>query len=238
MQIKTRVKEEITVLDLEGQFDMEAQKPVESAVKGHLTSKGGCVIWNFDNINIITGAGIAILFNACSDISKHGGLTTMVNVKPAVIDALEVHKMLQGFNILANEEAAIKQICLCREDMSHMHKRLFARADVDLKAVFRKFKVGRDAHLFTSHEARLSSLSRRGGFIQTNLEYPAGTVLEIDVEIDKAETGRPLRFLAKVVRISDEFKNDTDTQGMAFSIVNIEEDEGRRLDEFLLPFGG
>ncbi len=237
MQIKTRIKEEITILDMEGQFDMEAQAPVEGVIKAYLTNTDDCIIWNFENISTITGAGIAILFNACSDIKKHGGLTTMVNVKPAVIDALEVHKILQAFNILANEDAAVKQLSLCREDMGHMHKRLFDRAEVDLKAVYRKFKSGRHANMYSHREARVSSLSRNGLFMQTDEEYPSGTVLELSIVLDDGENEPPLRLLAKVVRTYEDPTNNAHIPGMGLSIVNIDVDEKKRLEEFLLPFG-
>lgn len=237
LELKQREEEGVTVLDLIGPIDMDSEKTLDGVSGGAASNGAGCFIWNLQDVSSITSSGIAILFNAYADLKKRGRDTKLVNVSPEILDILEVHKILPAFDILTDETVACKKIRMEHTETERKFKRLYERADVDLKARFRKFRQGREAEELPVHEAEARSLSHCGIFLSTEVDFPKDTVLEVTIMPDEGLVEHRVSFLAKVVWVADRVKQANLYPGLALSIVTMEKGERAKLDDILHHYG-
>lgn len=237
LNIRSRNAEEITVLDFEGDFDLNAQGPVSSVLGRKASDADGPVIWNFNDVASITGGGIGILINAFKEMGGLGRVAKLVNVRPSVVDVLQVHKVLPAFDIHTDEAAAAKQIRIEMEKKGEAIKRLFDRINIDLKARFKRFREGREAVDCKVCNAEAKSLSRCGIFLCTNELYPRDTVLQVYLELPTGLFKPQVKFLGKVVWVTETRNKDGMGPGMAMSIVSLAPEERTKLEEFLEGHG-
>ncbi len=84
---------------MEGTLDIEAEGLIKGSITDNPSDSNGNFVFNFNDVGAITSSGIGILLNAYMDISKKGGIAKLANVKPSVLDAFQVHKVLHVFDI-------------------------------------------------------------------------------------------------------------------------------------------
>lgn len=237
LNISSRNAEEITVLDFEGDFDLNAQGPVSKVLGRKTSGVGGCVIWNFKDVASISGSGIGILINAFKEMRGSGRVAKLVNVNPSVLDVLQVHKVLPAFDIHTDEAAAAKQIRIEVEEKGEAFKRLFDRINIDIKARFKRFREGREAEGCKVCSAEVKSISRCGIFLSTNEIYPRDTVLQVTLELPTGLFKTQVKFLGKVVWVTETKDKRGMGPGMAMSIVSLDPGERKKLEEFLAGHG-
>ncbi|VAV83282.1 hypothetical protein MNBD_DELTA01-1518 [hydrothermal vent metagenome] len=270
-KVNCRRDEMIVVADLEGVFDDESEDEIAKLSTGCAPTGDDCVIWNFKGVTDLTSSGIAILINACNDLEKNYekdknektgrcneegtkafSRTKLSNLRPRVIDALTVHKLVDAFDIHPDELAAVKQIRMDLEKRGDgdAFTRLFERIDVRLKACFKEFREGgRTPDISCVFAADVTTLSRCGIFLHTEHLHFAGSVLDVELTLyddDDGGTGNvyhkdaetiSVNFVGKVVWIADEQKQADIYPGMALSIVSMEEDVKNMLEGYLASRG-
>ncbi len=275
-KVNCRRDEMIVVADLEGVFDHNAEDEVCKLSTGCAPTGGDSVIWNFKGVTDLTSSGIAILINACKDLEKNYqkengdtpiearsdrcgaeakkafSRTKLSNLRPRVVDALTVHKLVDAFDIHPDELAAVKQIRMDLEQRGDgdAFTRLFERIDVKLKARFKEFKEGGRMPDNPGHyDADVKTLSRCGIFLHTEYIYFAGSVLDVELLLYDDEDGGTgsyyhadaeaisVNFVGKVVWVANEEKQFDIYPGMALSIVSMEEGVKNMLEGYLASRG-
>ena len=177
LNISRRHRNNIAFLDMEGSLDIEAEDLIKRSIADKPSDSNGNFVFNFNDVGTITSSGIGILLNAYMEISKKGGLAKLSNVKPSVLDAFQVHKVLPVFDIYPDESAAEKRVCMERDENDEKIRRLFERINVDLKAKFKIFKKSAPSEIFSSKKAIAKSVSMCGTFLQTHDVYEANSYI-------------------------------------------------------------
>ena len=229
----------IAVIYLDGDFDLDSEDTLNTAIAGKDESCFSGLVWNFKNVRSITSSGIAILYNAYIEIQKKGVITKLTNVDDAVLDILSVHKILPAFDIHPTEDAAIKQVRLdLASIMSSNSKRLFERIDVELDASFKLFRTGRESTTCKSYKATATTLSKCGLFLKTYTSFPSDTPLEITLSLRDGKHEPTATFLAKVAWVAGRDCHPEFFPGIALSILNITTGEKLKLLSYLDAHGG
>ncbi len=233
LEISKRDRNNITFLDMEGALDIEAEEVIKGSITDNPSDSNGSFVFNFNDVDTITSSGIGILLNAYMDISKNGGIAKLSNVKPSVLDAFQVHKVLPVFDIYPDENAAEKRVCMERDEKDEKIQRLFERIDIDLKAKFKEIKKNTPSEIFGSRKAIAKSVSMCGIFLQTDDVYEANTIFEVKLLLPGSFLRNNITFLAKVVWIAGKESHANLYPGMALCILSIEEKEKSKLEDFI-----
>jgi anti-anti-sigma factor len=229
-------KDNISILDLSGAFDLDSQDLVRQLVSTNSDNSAGNQLWNFSHVDAITSSGIGILLNAIAEIKEQGRIAKLVSVAPELLDVFAVHKVLPALDIRPDEASALKQI---RMEMSEKEKdyiRLFERVKVVLKARFRQFGNTHGSDSLSGAETRC--LSRSGLFLSTDLTYDADTLLDVRLLLPVGLFKPQVRFLGKVVWVADKAKQPDMYPGMALCTLFMDGKERTKLEEFLSCCGG
>lgn len=237
LKLGSRKEQDITCLDLDGEFGIDAYRPLESFLNKDSSNSSPGIIWNFKDVSSISGGGIGILLNAYLDMKDRGIIPRLANLRPDVLDVLQVHKVLSAFEIYSDEAAASKNIRNEMETRGEGYRRLFDRISIDLKARFKRFRKGRQAAVHSTYDCTAKSLSRCGIFLQSKITYPANTLLEVDLLLPEGIIKSRVKFLGKVVWVADSETQKDLYPGMALSIMNIDESERARLVGYLDEYG-
>ncbi len=233
LKISQRHRNNITFLDMEGALDIEAEDLIKGSIADKSSDSNGNFVFNFNDVDTITSSGIGILLNAYMDISKKGGIAKLSNVKPIVLDAFQVHKVLPIFDIYPDENAAEKRVCMERDEKDEKIRRLFERIDIDLNAKFKIFKKSASSRIFGFKKAIAKTVSMCGIFLQTHDVYEANTILEVKLLLSGSILKNNITFLGKVVWVAGKESHANVYPGMALCILSIEEKEKSKLENFI-----
>lgn len=218
---------------MEGALDIEAEDIIKGSITDKPSDANGNFVFNFNEVDAITSSGIGILLNAYMDISKKGGIAKLSNVKPSVLDAFQVHKVLPVFDIYPDENAAEKRVCMERDEKDEKIRRLFERINVDLNTKFKIFKKKAPSGIFGYKKAIAKTLSMCGIFLQTHDVYEANTILEVKLLLPGGFLKNNITFLGKVVWVAGKESQANIYPGMALCILSIEEKEKSKLEDFI-----
>jgi anti-anti-sigma factor len=236
--IQQRKEETLTLIDIAGVFDNEAHDPVAEIVKVATGQEQINLIWNFDGISSINSSGIAILLNATVEIAKHGGISKLVNVSPAVLEVFDIHKVLPAVDIYADEEAAKKKVSIDRAEKEKAYTRLFERLDVTLKAKFRHFKKSKAfSFMHRFHTAEAKSVSMCGIYLQTSSVEAPNTLLEVKFMLPEGSPDSEISSVCKVVWAADKEKQKELYPGLALCTMHMNSREKAKLEAFLTSRG-
>lgn len=218
---------------MEGTLDIEAEDLIKRSTSDKPSDSNGNFVFNFNDVSAITSSGIGILLNAYMDISKKGGIAKLSNVKPIVLDAFQVHKVLPVFDIYPDENAAEKRVCMERDEKDEKLRRLFERINVDLDVKFRLFKKKAPSGIFGYKKAIAKTVSLCGIFLQTTDIYEANSILEVKLLLPGGFFRKNVTSLCKVVWVAGKESHANVYPGMALCILSIEEKEKSKLEDFI-----
>jgi anti-anti-sigma factor len=237
LRIDQRQENNITFLDIEGSFDIEAEDLIKDTITKSSSGSNGNFVFNFNEVETITSSGIGILLNAYMDVSKRGGIAKLSNVMPSILDAFQVHKVLPAFDIYPDEKSAAKRVHIELNEKGEKIRRLFERIIVDIQAKFKRFKKDVPAGMFRFKKADAKSLSIGGIFLQTYDTYDANTILVVKLLLPGGFLRKYVTFLGKVVWVAAKESHASIYPGMALSTLFIEEKEKNKLEDFIASQG-
>jgi anti-anti-sigma factor len=237
LKISYRHDNEVTILDMTGSIDMDAQDTIH--VLTEITSDASLknLLWNFKEVDSISSSGVGILLNAYVEIKNQGRIGKLINVGPGVLEVFQVHKVLPVFEIFPNEETARKQIGIDTEEREKAYIRLFERINVDLKAKFKLATKGVGASVHKFHGGDATSLSMCGIYLRTHYTHPKDTLLETRLMLPGGFFRPQVRFLSKVAWEADKETHADMYPGMALCILFMEIKEKAKLEKFLTEHG-
>jgi anti-sigma B factor antagonist len=108
MDISSRSKGEVVILDISGEIDLYNAPEIKDFINKMIEQKKYKVIINLKNVTYIDSSGIGALISSLSNLKKfHGGLK-IVNVFASVKKVFELTKLTSFFEIYDSEEEAVK----------------------------------------------------------------------------------------------------------------------------------
>jgi len=108
LSIGTRAKQGVTVLDLTGRIVAgEECDSLRKTIKELLASNNKKILLNMGDVTRVDSTGIGGLVESAILTAKQNGELRLVNVPRLIYNVLSTHRLLQAFDICANEEEAL-----------------------------------------------------------------------------------------------------------------------------------
>lgn len=108
MDISSRVKGEVVILDISGEIDLYNAPEIKEIINKMIEQKKYNVVINLKNVTYIDSSGIGALISSLSNLKKYQGGLKIINVFASVRKVFELTKLTSFFDIFDNEEDAIK----------------------------------------------------------------------------------------------------------------------------------
>jgi anti-sigma B factor antagonist len=108
MDIKERVVESISVLDLSGKIILgEGDLQIKDRIKGLLSDGQRKILLNLGDVSYIDSAGLGALISSYATVKREGGQLKLVNLTKRVQDLLAITKLITVFDTFDTEKEAI-----------------------------------------------------------------------------------------------------------------------------------
>jgi anti-sigma B factor antagonist len=107
MDINTRNKGDIVILDIAGEIDLYNAPEIKDIINKLIEEKKFNVIINLEQVSYIDSSGIGALISSLSNLKKYQGGLKIINVFASVRKVFELTKLTSFFEIYALEEEAV-----------------------------------------------------------------------------------------------------------------------------------
>ena|SRR5215216_5052659 len=108
MDIKERVVEGVSVLDLSGKIVLgEGDGQVRDRIKDLLSDGQRRILLNLGEVNYIDSAGLGALISSYTTTKREGGQLKLVNLTKRIQDLLAITKLITVFDTYDNEKEAL-----------------------------------------------------------------------------------------------------------------------------------
>ena len=109
MDIKERVVEGVSVLDLAGKIVLgEGDMQIKERIKDLLADGQRKMLLNLGNVSYIDSAGLGAMISCYTTAKREGGQLKLVNLTKRVQDLLTITKLITVFDAYDSEKEAIE----------------------------------------------------------------------------------------------------------------------------------
>lgn len=191
MPARFRESGNVTILDIEGNIDINSSDIIESV--GYLLNSGKSnFIFNLDKVNLVDYSGLSVLAIAYKNVINHKGRVRFVRVPAQVMELFRMVKLDGVFEPYADEASAIKSFYDESAELAHLRRR-FKRLDMHLKVKYWIVGPQKRPKVF---EGEVVNMSAAGLCIFSKYTFPVNSQLEIEL-IHRGE----IKFLDATVRV-------------------------------------
>jgi anti-anti-sigma factor len=110
LEISTREKGDIKIIDLRGDFTLFADETVNSTIKPLINDGIIKIVLNFSNVGYINSSGIAIIIGLVTLLSNKGGRFKTYGLTPHFQKVFNMVGLTQYMDLFEEEEEAIKSL--------------------------------------------------------------------------------------------------------------------------------
>ena len=107
MDISSRTKGEIVILDISGEIDLYNAPEIKDIINKLIEQKKYNVIINLKEVTYIDSSGIGALISSLSNLKKYQGGLKIINVFASVKKVFELTKLTSFFEIYDSEDEAL-----------------------------------------------------------------------------------------------------------------------------------
>src|SRR5271157_3205435 len=107
MDINTRSKREVIILDIAGEIDLYNAPEIKDTINNLIEERKYNVVINLEKVSYIDSSGIGVLISSLSNLRKYQGGLKIINVFASVKKVFELTKLTSFFEIFDSEEDAI-----------------------------------------------------------------------------------------------------------------------------------
>ncbi|MBI3650146.1 MAG: STAS domain-containing protein [Acidobacteria bacterium] len=109
MDIKERVVESVSVLDLSGKIVLgEGDIQIKERIRDLLSDGQRKILLNLGDVSYIDSAGLGALISSYATTKREGGHLKLVNLTKRVQDLLAITKLITVFETFDNEKEALE----------------------------------------------------------------------------------------------------------------------------------
>lgn len=226
MPIRFRETGNITILDIEGNVDINSSDIVETV--GYLLNSGkNNFILNLQNVNLVDYSGLSVLAITYKNVINHKGKLKFLHVGAQIVELFKMVKLESVFEVYSDEESAIKSFYES-EMLSMPLRRRFKRLDISLRAKFWLMSSHRRPKIF---EGEILNISAAGAYIFSKYTFPVNSQLEIELILP-----RGIKFLdttANVIWLADKELQPHFYPGMGITFVHLTAEKEREIIDFI-----
>lgn len=226
MSIRFRETGNITLLDIEGNVDINSSDIIETV--GYFLNAGKLnFIFNLENVNLVDYSGLSVLAISYKSVLNHKGKVKFLHVPPQVVELFKMVKLETVFEIYTDEESAIKSFY--EEDvLTQPLRRKFKRLDLHLRAKYWLTGSQKKPKIF---EGEVLNLSAAGVYIFSKYTFPINNQLEMELILPDE-----IKFLDANVRVT--WLADKELQphvypGMGAAFIHLTPDKERIIIDFI-----
>ena len=108
MDIKERVVESVSVLDLSGKIVLgEGDMQIKERIRDLLSDGQRKILLNLGDVSYIDSAGLGALISSYATVKREGGQLKLVNLTKRVQDLLAITKLITVFDTFDSEKEAL-----------------------------------------------------------------------------------------------------------------------------------
>jgi anti-sigma B factor antagonist len=108
MDIKERVVESVSILDLSGKIVLgEGDVQIKERIRDLLSDGQRKILLNLGDVSYIDSAGLGSLISSYATTKREGGQLKLVNLTKRVQDLLAITKLITVFDTYENEKEAV-----------------------------------------------------------------------------------------------------------------------------------
>lgn len=229
MQIKVREKENIVILDIEGNIDINASNLIET-IGWALISKSKNILCNLEGINLIDYVGISVIAVAYKNVLNHKGKMKIYNTPFHVKNLFSIVGLDRVFDFHESEEEALhyfKEEKVISEIQHKQLRRRFKRIDLRSEIDYRqKFSVSGEFF-----KGKIMNLSGMGAFIIADKLFSLGELILARLHL----LPKPgiIEVDTKVVWIADQEIQPMESPAMGLEFYNLAPDKQNQIIEFV-----
>jgi len=217
MKAKIREKENVVILDLEGNIDINASNFIET-VGWVLIHRSKNILCNFEEVNIVDYLGISLIAVAYKNVLNHKRKMKIYNLPAHVAKLFSIVGLNKAMEFYQSEEQAIASFqheTALSEIMQKQLRRRFKRIELNAPIDY-KSKIARDT-LF--YQGKIFNLSVTGAFVLVDKTFPSGSVLTTKLHL----LPKPgiIEVEAKVIWATEEKIQPLESQAMGLEFYDI-----------------
>jgi len=229
MKIKSKMKDGVAILELEGIIGINASEFVET-VGWNLSHQVKDIICNFEHVNLVDYLGVSLISVVYKNVLNHKGKLEIYNVPIHVKRLFSIVGLDRIFKFHTSEEQALETIRneretekLIKEPLRRKFERVAFNATIEYRQKFLKNEV------FCKGE--IINLSAEGVFIVSDKIFSIGDLLTVRINIQsQLET---IEADAKVVWLVDKEIQPEDYPGMGLEFYNITFEKQEKIAQFV-----
>lgn len=107
MDISSRAKGEVVILDISGEIDLYNAPEIKDIINKLIEQKKYNVVINLKDVTYIDSSGIGALISSLSNLKKYQGGLKIINVFASVRKVFELTKLTSFFDIYDNEDDSV-----------------------------------------------------------------------------------------------------------------------------------
>jgi len=180
MKIRVREKDGVSILDLEGNLDINASNFIEE-IGWSLMHKSKDILCNFEEVNLIDYVGVSVIAVACKNVLNHKGRIKIYGAPSHIRKIFAVVGLDKVFEYYVTEEEALhafKEEEIISEIMEKKLRRRFKR--VMLRGTIEYRPKGSSEPFY---EGKFLNLSGVGAFVIGEKTFPVQELLSIRLHL-------------------------------------------------------
>jgi anti-sigma B factor antagonist len=107
MNVNERKLNDITVLDLDGNFVLGVEKPFRHSVAAYIDAGGRKLIVNMANVSYMDSSGLGELVSCYTQMKRVSGRMKLLNINNRLHQLLVITKLITVFETFDSESVAI-----------------------------------------------------------------------------------------------------------------------------------
>jgi anti-sigma B factor antagonist len=226
MAIRVREVGNVSIIDIEGNIDINSSDIVETV--GWLVNSGKVLIaLNLEGVDLVDYSGLSILAIAYKNVINHNGKMKFIHVALPVIELFKLVRLDHLFETYATEEDAISSFNETEVERLQL-RRKFKRLDIHMSARYRIISGQKEPKTFSGDILNISGV---GLYIYTPYIFPINSLLEIEFKVPG--TDAELKVTGRVIWHADKKLQMHACPGMGVSFTHLTPKEEQLIIDFI-----
>ena len=229
MKIKSKIKDGVVILELEGIIGINASEFVET-VGWNLSHQVKDVICNFEHVNLVDYLGVSLISVVYKNVLNHKGKIEIYNVPMHVKRLFSIVGLDRIFKFHDSEEQALEAINnerevekLAKDSLRRKFERVAFSATIGYRQKFLKNEP--------FYKGTIINLSAEGVFMVSDKVFLIGDLLTVRIDI-QSQPGM-IEADTKVVWLVDKEIQPEDYPGMGLEFYDIAFEKQEKIAQFV-----
>ena len=226
MAIRFRESGNVTIIDIEGNVDINSADIIETV--GYFLSAGKRnFILNMEGVNLVDYSGLSVLAITYKSVINHKGRMKFLRVSPQTIELFKMVKLESVFEVHADENSALKSFYENSLTAKPL-RRKFKRLDIRMRVKY--WVVGNQRHP-KAFEGEILNVSAAGIYIFSRFTFPINSQIETDLM--STEGVKFLSAGARVIWLADKELQPHSYPGMGAAFTHLTGDQERLIIDYI-----